>query len=337
MRRCSKEGGGAGIAIDVGGAKCEGGDSVRQHFVPRSYLSNFTDSIFGAGRKPGVWQVDLPEGVYKTLTVEAVAARTDYYTVEIDGEPDDFIEEMFGEIEGHAIAVIRKISTTLALPDEGESGALSDFMAIQRLRVPAFRETVDRFLVDATRKISAIATEERDRYARFLREAMPDRAFTEDEIDQAWKFARDRSNYSISFGNEASLQPVVATMESIAHMIADMRWSYVIAPEGGAGFITSDNPVTWVVPGVQGFYGGGLLAKDAELVWPVTRRIAIVGTWTDGDDEKREVDQESVDSINLRTLSRAQRYVFAPTESLAKWAIGEVERRRSGADAEPTE
>jgi hypothetical protein len=67
---------------------------MRQHFVPRSYLSNFTDSNVGAGEKPGVWQVDLLEGVYKKLTVEAVAARTDYYTVEIDGKADNFMEEM---------------------------------------------------------------------------------------------------------------------------------------------------------------------------------------------------------------------------------------------------
>jgi hypothetical protein len=230
--------------------------------------------------------------------------------------------------------VIRKIATSLALPDEGGSRALSDFMAIQRLRVPAFRENVDRLFVDVTRKVSAVATEDRDRYARFLRDAIPDRAFTEDEIDQAWRFARDPSNYSISFGNEASLQPVVATMESTAHMIADMRWSYIIAPENSDGFITSDNPVTWIVPGAQQFYGGGLLARGAELVWPVTRRIAIVGTWNDGDDEKREVDHESVNSINLRTLSRVQRYVFAPTESLAQWADAEVKERRGGDAAE---
>jgi hypothetical protein len=306
---------------------------MRQHFVPRSYLSNFTDTKVEYGEKPGVWQADLRANSYKRLTVEAVAARTDYYTVEIDGKADNFIEEMFGEIESHAIAVIREMSATFALPAEGESGALSDFMAIQRLRVPAFRESIDRFLIDVTTKINAIATEERDRYARFLREAMPDRAFTEDEIDQAWKFARDPSNYKISFGNEASLKPVVATMEAVAHMIADMRWSYIIAPEESPGFITSDNPVTWVVPGVQGFYGGGPLAKNAELVWPVTRRIAIVGTWSDGDDEKREVDQESVNSINIRTLSRVQRYVFAPSESLAQWAITEVQQR--GGSAKP--
>src|SRR5688572_21486141 len=105
---------------------------MRQHFVPRSYLSNFTDTAGAPGKRAGLWQVDLAERQYKRLTVDAVAARTDYYTVQIDGQPDNFIEEMFSEIEGKAIAVIRAVSESLSLPAESESGTLADFMAIQR-------------------------------------------------------------------------------------------------------------------------------------------------------------------------------------------------------------
>lgn len=270
--------------------------------------------------------MDLSERQYIQLTVDAVAARTDYYTVQIDGQSDNFIEEMFSEIEGKAVAVIRTLSESLSLPAEGESGALADFMAIQRLRVPAFRDAVDKFYVDVATKLNAVATESRDRYARILRDAMPDRSFSEEEIDSAWNFARDPANYSIKMNADASLKPLVASMETVAHLIADMRWSYIVAPDGTEGFITSDNPVSWVVPG-GGFYDSGPVSKNAELVWPMTRRIAILGSWSDHEDELLNVDQEMVERINHRILSRTQRYVFAPTESLARWAIMQIESR----------
>jgi hypothetical protein len=297
---------------------------MRQHFVPRSYLSNFTDPSVAGGNRAGIWQVDLAKCHYNQLTVDAVAARTDYYTVQIDDQPDNFIEDMFGEIEGNASTVIRTISEGLSLPDEAESGVLADFMAIQRLRVPAFREAVDNFYVDVATKLNAIATENRERYARILRDAMPERTFSAEEIESAWNFARDPANYSIKMNADASLKPLVASMITVARSIADMHWSYLVAPEGSQGFMTSDNPVSWGVPG-GGFYDSGLMSKNAELVWPMTRRIAILGSWSDREDELLHVDEATVGRINNRILSRTQRYVFAPTEPLAKWAITQVE------------
>ena len=288
---------------------------MRQHYVPQVYLQHFTDP---SGPEPGVWVVDGATGSAKPLRTDAIAAIGNYYTVNLEGQKDDCIEEEFAGLEAAIAPLLKSMNEGNLRISDDERALISEFMAAQVIRVPTFRNAVERSLHEVTTKLSLMVTRDRSTYGRVLLAALPDRDFTKQEIDRIWSFAREPAHYTIRVNPEISIGQGLKLAEALAPIFAGMQWSF-LRTAGTLAIVTSDNPVSWGNPEFTGSaYGHGLTALGTEVVWPVGRRLALVATWR-GSEEVVDAAAELTAKVDRRVISMAQRYVFCPSEAMAQW------------------
>jgi hypothetical protein len=96
-----------------------------------------------------------------------------------------------------------------------------------------------------------------------------------------------------------------------------MRWTFLIADEGDAGFLTSDNPVavfdapTVDVPGT-----GFLSSPDTHFTFPISREICLMAKHLPGPAQRvARISAAGIRQVNKATISRADTQLYAPFRS----------------------
>ena len=91
-------------------------------------------------------------------------------------------------------------------------------------------------------------------------------------------------------------------------------WHLLRAPEGSAGFITSDRPfyLMWEDPGMRyGPFAPGLALMGTDIYFPASPSLAVVGAFNAGD-TVGDVDEWTVAVANSAMPDGADRQVYAP-------------------------
>ena len=94
-----------------------------------------------------------------------------------------------------------------------------------------------------------------------------------------------------------------------------MKWTFIKATDSYK-FLTSDNPIFYWDPthDSKSFPGVGLLNKNIELTFPLTKDLALLSSWI-GEVGYVKADNQMVKVINRRTVMSALRFVFASEKS----------------------
>ncbi len=101
----------------------------------------------------------------------------------------------------------------------------------------------------------------------------------------------------------------------LQEIIFDMKWTFLLAPEDDAGFLTSDNPVSLFDP-VGGPLGGIGFASSptAHFTFPISRDMCLLASHQQGP-ETAELNGFKVRSVNKGTITRADSQLYAPFKS----------------------
>jgi uncharacterized protein DUF4238 len=287
---------------------------VKHHYVPEFYLRAFTDRECPPGYEPYLWVADFEERKHYRRAPANAAAVADYYVAQE-------IEERLGQLESRAAPVIRGIvggNTTLTAEDRS---VLSGFIAVQMVRVPAFRGRLEEFVAGAGGRMNAFFIQDRARYERALRETSPDRQFTEQEVDELHAVARDPANYRIVANPGAVLGIALKAAPTVEIILRTMSWS-LMTPAIDDMFWTSDCPVYWLNPKSQTpLFGHGLAAKDIELTFPLSPQVCLLATWSQTIPPVKRLDQLGVTHAQRRAIAGAQRFAFCSSEQAARDAL----------------
>jgi hypothetical protein len=156
-------------------------------------------------------------------------------------------------------------------PNEDELESLLGFIAIQWVRVPAFRPTILRIADSIYRAEFSKALRNPEAWARMLKKV----GISADSPDFGYEqmSESERSgNYSLSAENEWYLLRAFEGAKTIIPLLMARHWGVSISRKGS--FIGSDNPV--VLDGPKGEMVG---FKNADIViYPVSRHILLYGT-----------------------------------------------------------
>jgi hypothetical protein len=109
------------------------------HFVPQCYLAGFTDTGTQAGR---LCVYDIIARRFFRAKPKNVAFEVDFNRVEVEGHPPDILETGFGQLEGHAASVIRRIITEHVIPEDEEFSYVLNVIALLAVRNPAMRRSM---------------------------------------------------------------------------------------------------------------------------------------------------------------------------------------------------
>jgi uncharacterized protein DUF4238 len=253
---------------------------VKHHYVPACYLRSFVDPGCPAGYEPYLWVVDLDKGKIRRQSPDNTAARTDYYAVG-DGDDRYDVEKYLGAVESEAAPVLARILGDSQVVEGNDKRVLSHFAALQIVRVPQFRDRIEKFIADIGQVAAAMMIQSRDGFEASLRESDPARTFTAEEVDELYASARDVDSYRISANPAAALGHALNVVPKIAELLNRMSWA-IMEPPRAAKFWSSDNPLYYFNPhSSHPLFGHGLEAKGIEVNLPIGPRRCLLMAWSD--------------------------------------------------------
>jgi len=307
-----------------------GRPNKKHHKTPRIYLEAFT------GPDGRVWVSDDRLRLYAQKP-KNILTENDFYTVRfpdgggtlvVETEYLCGIEAAYATIYRNKIAQRKPLTTV-------ERAAMAIFIASMLERSPRRREALQDGLEKLRRKteqmralVAAMTPAEKKAFEAsqpFVGQHEREKSIPADEFLKAGE--------DVGSFHSAGIPESVAT---IAPIIFDMHWAFVVRPDGSEPFITSDSPCTMDNPSmpVGSFYGPGLIQKDIEVSMSLSPDVAVLCGWkleTNG--VYIEARPDNVAEINRRIMRRSTTLVSNDKAMLEK----QVERVRKFLEKQQSE
>jgi Protein of unknown function (DUF4238) len=229
---------------------------VKQHFVPKCYLSGFVDPNTPKGHEPYVWIFDKDGKSKKNKAPSNIFTENHLYTIDFKGEKDFSIEQNLSKIEGKFAQVMKTISKKEPLT-EHEHAHLCIFVAAQLQRTLRFKKNQERFVQDLIDKGTQMA------YAHGLKDTEQIRKWTE--------YKRDIHKLSL-----------VESLPFLVNILKQMKIAFLCSRDPkGHPFISSDDPCVLFNPDLQWqrFYSPGFGQQNIQLTLPLSTEVTVMFTW----------------------------------------------------------
>lgn len=283
----------------------------RHHYVPRFYLEGFVDPH----NSPYIWIYEKGNPVIKKSTPKDIAVKKHYYSfITPEGKKDsESFEDLLSMIEAEVAPVFEKLKGQEHLNEE-QRWLISMFLSFTMTRVPNFRENIEKALAQVLWKFNQILASDPEAFESMVEDFEKD---TGEKIGMPIEEFRKYvlgGEYDIKVNPQFSLG-MLAMAEKFVPIFYEMKWAFYEAADDYK-FVTSDNPLFFVDPthDPTSFFGVGLLNRNIEVTFPVTKDLMFFGTWKDFKGYKKS-NNRIVKELNRRTVISAQRFVFAPQHS----------------------
>jgi Protein of unknown function (DUF4238) len=235
------------------------GQARAHHYVPQCWLAGFTDS----GQKDGpLWQTDVDAHRQWPTSPLNAGHQRDFYRVSDPRKDPLVLEKKLSEMEGAIAPILQRLNQERRLPDADELSSLIVFMAIQFIRVPAFRPILLGFADSFLRSKLAGALITPESWEQTLRAAeIP--AGAEGSDYQGMREFFQSGDYYLNLENDWYLKSGFTAAIDVMESLEKRRWDIAVSDEGD--FIASDNPV--VMDGPAGERVG--FENASVVVYPV--------------------------------------------------------------------
>ena len=290
------------------------------HFVPVSYLRGFLDPNEVAQGQHVLWRYRPGEKPVRKGPKGVAAEEFFYQAPETPGHEDD-TEPVLAEIESLVAPHLEKLRAGDIGLSPQEKGELSSFIALCFTRTVAYRDLVNSMMVGVFRL----------RAKKILE--------TEGELDRIAESVTEDKDIEPALANKESirreLQAVVAKERTVTQqskgwtikqafersteysdLFEGLTWLLLEAPDGEA-FITSDNPVILIDPGVV---RGSKRYRHSSLLqfhFPVCSRYYLVGAAIPPPVRHSPIRPEYVAALGENQMRHARREVYASYRSAA--------------------
>lgn len=280
----------------------------RHHYIPRFYLDGFVDPH----NKPYIWVYEKGNPKIVKAIAKNIAVQKDYYsfTTPEGGRDSETFENILAGIEGRVSPIFRKIKNQENLNDQ-ERRLFSIFLAFNMTRVPNFRENIEEMLGGTMKKMNMILASDPRSFEAMIEKFERDTGKKIGmSVEEFRKFIVE-GQYDIRATPQFSLGMVALMARGFAPIFSKIKWAFLEAT-GDYKFLTSDNPLSYFDPthDPKSFFGVGLLNKNVEVTFPISKDLMFLGMWKNFEGDKR-LSNESVKKMNRRTVISTLRFVFA--------------------------
>jgi hypothetical protein len=133
------------------------------HYIPEFYLKGFTKD-----KTLWVYEKDKPP---RSSKPKFEAHRENYYIFSDRGSPDDAAEKTLSKIESTVAPFFRKVGNLQFEISAEQRGNLYVFVAMLFVRVPAYREFMDKQAAEMMRKQNTNLAGDREKFYESMRRA----------------------------------------------------------------------------------------------------------------------------------------------------------------------
>jgi hypothetical protein len=283
------------------------------HTVPRAYLAGFVDPDTPAGMEPYIWVYDRGAETPFRQAPKKLALRSHYYVfTDRTGDRNIAAEELLGRVEGVGLPVLRALDGGCepSSLSERERGNFAFFVGLLAVRVPRYREAIERMTGDIAKDVLQMSAAHPEHYARTMRDAHRSKGLEPPaDIEALRRFALAGA-YRVRANPLLSLQVMVETAPRIAYYAFRCQWRVLEAPDHAA-FITSDGPLVQVTTAeIPAWYGVGWETPWMEATLPLTPRTCLL--LSAHRPEGREIASAArVREINARTAAHAYGQMYS--------------------------
>ncbi|WP_170301349.1 DUF4238 domain-containing protein [Saccharopolyspora hirsuta] len=235
------------------------------HYVPQGYLRGFATNQ----ERISVIPLDRRRKPY-TPSVRNVAAQNHFHTVGEFEEPDAF-EKVLSEVEGQALGIIRGFAEGEFPPSEQNRWAFAHYMALQSVRGPDTRRTIEH--LRATMVRLEVGVGGRKNVGAWIRDNLGFDPTPEQE-ERIWEEATQPGGPPIGFSNLAHIQNAVATALKLTPYLATRPWALIRFDR--RSLITSDAPVSLVRRPDDEPWDGVGFATAWGVTFPLTRKLGLL-------------------------------------------------------------
>lgn len=291
-----------------------GGEEPKsQHYVHRAYLEGFQDPALEGNGEGYVWVYMPGKSPFRQRT-ERVARRNYYYCYRQEERRQFLAEHTLQKLEDLALPILRQLRARRFTLNPQDRLTFAGYIALSHTRVPTFERSVDRISsLLVAKQLEFVANDK-----RALGEAVAEmREQTGEEIDPE-EFRKKLTGGTVVAKQTSrgwSLRQMSGMMLSLQRVICAMNWTFLLAPENDAGFLTSDNPVALFDPIGAPMGGVGFASSPAaHFTFPISRDVALLAKHQQ-DHESVEISGFRVRSVNKGTITRADSQLYAPFRS----------------------
>lgn len=228
----------------------------KQHLVPACYLREWVDPYTPSGHEPYTWVFLKDENRGHKKAPSNIFKETDAFTLKLEtGEKNYSIEETLSSLESRYSKIFReKIKKHLPLNQE-EHIILCAFVGAMLQRTERHKDSIELFY---DQLIEHTAAMEKHHGA----EPKQSRKLKEEKVD-------------------AHKLSIFKVLPEIIKILVKMNLAFLI-PEGGAKFITSDDPCNMFNPDLQWqkFFSPGLKQKNVQVTLPLSPDIKLCMSWS---------------------------------------------------------
>jgi len=300
-------------------------DKHIHHHTPKKYLRGFTLS----GEKSLIWEFAregpaFDPGPKRGRNNPALTSVEKYAGAELDGyacpNPDGTMdynsyEDTLARIEHRSDRIFDKLRNhEMITPQEKEE--FTNYVALTLRRGPARRIVTKELWPKVVEEV------ERNQLQDLLLGF--DALIAEADLNDAERLGRLRARRDSvveqieSYKNNGmprkmELDTLVGSeMKRVRRAIGSMNWQFFEAPKDKY-FLTSDNPVHFFKGGI------GLRMPYSELVFPISSRLALVGSYRNVREGFVPANGQAVNEINRRVVSQAAMYAYGCSSS--SWVL----------------
>jgi hypothetical protein len=280
----------------------------RHHYIPRFYLDGFVDP----GNEPYIWVYEKGKPNIIKATAENVAVRKHYYSfIRAPGDENSF-EDIFAKIESEVAPIFKKIINHEKLKNE-ERSSFAYFLALIMMRVPKYRENIERVTGEIIKSISMLKASDIEGFKSMIKK------FEKDKGSRIGAPTEELQEFILSGEFDIVVNPqfslgMLGLAKHFAPIFHAMNWAFLEASD--YKFVTSDNPLFYYDPTYYptSVHGVGLLSKNIEVTFPISKDLMLFASWNRPEGYEK-LNNKMVKDSNCRTIISALRFVFAPLNS----------------------
>lgn len=281
------------------------------HYLPQCYLRGFVHHR----EKPELFVVDGKDGRSFTTSPRKVAQERDFHTVQVDGLAPDALEQALAQVESEIAPALVRIAETRSMKHGDDRILVLNLAALIAVKNPRHREATRGFVEKVGKGVMKLALASRERWETQVRQMKAAGVMSADEDPdyEGMKAFVEEDEYRLNVNTSAHLAWELSAFNEVLPTFLARRWSLLRAPPRTAGFVTCDYPVSlrWSDGAANGFYGPGHGLTGTTVAFPVSKEVALIGTFEAPSDVEVDLNEEQVAHFNGHIIAGADRRIFA--------------------------
>lgn len=276
---------------------------MKQHTIPKCYLSSFTDPNCPVNQEPYLWIFDRESDTPKKKSPKKILVEKDFYTIKLkSGEKDNKIETSLSMLESEFISILRKKIVNHIPISEEEYVNVALFFAALSLRTIAQKEHWEKSFGHLLKVVK--------------------------EMEEGYCLKPKKSVELKEYIPESYKKILVENLVLQTNIILLKKPGFYIS-HCDTKFITSDNPYRYINPEFAGqsAYPAPPAAKSTNLFIPLTPEISFFGLGKkDHPDQYYDAKPTWIKTLNQGTADHCYKFIFSSKETLELLTNDDLEK-----------